>query len=269
MPAKSQTVNQLPHYSATNRDSRIGFVDRLRKMVADTGGQRAFAALVGVSQRAVSLWLEKTEPGRDRLAAIANQTGVSLDWLVTGRGPKFFSDVPPGYVAIDFYDLVKSGGYLNTLGGPDRLLIFDRSLLALDADENANLLALYLLPGETSESIVTASDFVIVDRGARDLIPASPSAVAEEERYRGGSIDLGILCATIEKGHAQTWIVRWGNKPKPMVIFESIGGSDKKRRRFERDEEMAVINILGPVRFRAAFIRPQIIQAAKQRGERQ
>jgi hypothetical protein len=234
--------------------SRAAFVARLRVLVDEAGGQRSFAAGIA-SQGTVNLWLHDSEPGRDKLAAIATATGVSLDWLIAGRGLKYFADIPSGYIAIDFYDLVKSGGYLNTLDGPDRALIFDRSLLALDADEKANLLALYLLPGETAESIVSATDFVIVDRGARDLIPVSPSAIAEEERYRGASLDFGILCAAIEKGHAQTWIVRWGSKPKPIIIFESPVAK-KSQRRFERDEEMASINILGPVRFRASLIRP-------------
>jgi len=251
MPAKPQNIAQPE--PPTGHDSRVGFVDRLRSLVDSAGGQRAFAALAGVSQRAVSLWLQSTEPGRDRIAAIANATGVSLDWFILGRGPKKFSECPPGYIAIDFYDLVKSGGYLNTLGGPDRLLIFDRALLALGADEHANLLALYLLPGETAESIMTGSDFVIVDRGSRELIPVSPSAIAEEERWRGDSLNLGILCAMIEKGHVRTRVVRWAARPKPIVIFDAAGR--EKKRRFERDEEMAGINILGPVRLRAGIIR--------------
>jgi transcriptional regulator with XRE-family HTH domain len=259
---KSDSISDTLVQPASNQSrlahaERRAFTVRLRQLVDESGSKSAFAGFAGVTQRSVRLWLERAEPTREKLAAIAKATGVSLDWLISGRGPKMYSECPPGYIALDFYDLVKSRGYLNALGGPDRTLLFDRALLALDADEHANLLALYLLPDDYAESIVTASDFVIVDRGARDLIPSSPSAIAEEERYRTGPLGFAVLCAVIEKGRAQTWIIGWATKPKPAIIFESIG-PEKKQRRFESDEEMAAINILGPVRFRAGLIRPPL-----------
>ncbi|MGC1382820.1 MAG: helix-turn-helix domain-containing protein [Candidatus Acidiferrales bacterium] len=232
------------------------FVTRLRALVGEAGGQRSFAKGVA-SQGTVNLWLHDSEPRRDKLAAIATATGVSLDWLIAGRGPKHFSDVPPGYIAIDFYDLVKSNGYLKTLGGPDRELIFDRRLLALEMNERANLLALYLPIGDDAESILTATDFVIVDRGARDLIPVAPSQVAEEDQFKRSSLDTGILSVVIEKGRVQTPIIRWGKdaKSRSLIIFDGAS-AEGKRRRFERDEEIAGITILGPIRFRAGMIRP-------------
>ena len=234
------------------------FRQRLRELVEDAGSVAAIAAMARVSEGAVRMWLSGVEPTREKLAAISHETGISLDWLIVGRGPKHFSDAPPGYVTIDFYDLVKSGGYLKTLGGPDRELIFDRTLLALDMKERANLLALYLPIGATAtESILTATDFIIVDRGARDLIPVAPSEVAEEDRFRGSNLDAGVLAGVIEKGRVQTPIIRWGKdtKSRPLIIFEGAS-AEGKRRRFDRDEEIAGITILGPVRFRAGLIRP-------------
>ena len=67
--------------------SHPDFVARLRGLVDEAGGQRSFAARAGVSQGTVNLWLRDSEPGRDKLAAIAKATGVSLDWLVSGCGP--------------------------------------------------------------------------------------------------------------------------------------------------------------------------------------
>jgi hypothetical protein len=246
---------QLERASVRLADAK--FRQRLRELVEDAGSVAAIAAMARVSEGAVRSWLSGVEPTREKLAAISRETGIGLDWLIVGRGPRHFSDVPPGYIAIDFYDLVKSDGYLKTLDGPDRELIFDRALLALDMDEKANLLALYLPIGKAAESILTATDFVIVNRGARDLIPGAPSQVAEEEPYRRSNLDVGILCVVIEKGRVQTPIVRWGkdSKSRSVIIFDDAEG---KRRRFERNEEIAGITILGPVRFRAGLIRPPL-----------
>jgi Bacteriophage CI repressor helix-turn-helix domain len=254
----------------SKQGTHADFAIRLKQLVDGAGSARAFAAQASVSEGAVGTWLSRVEPTREKLAAIATKTGVSLDWLIVGRGPKYFSDVPPGYIAIDFYDLVKSGGYLNTLGGPDRLIIFDRALLALGADEHANLLALYLppiyvLPSGEVDTILTATDFVIVDRGAREMIPGSPSWLAEDKRFWSWP-SAGDFCAIIEKGHVETLIVRWSIKPKPIIIFEVPGA--KKERRFERDDQMAGITILGPVRFRAGLIRSPSEKIKDQEGHK-
>jgi len=238
-------MTEKPQPSRMNTDSRRAFVARLKALVDDAGGQRAFASRVGVSQSAVNLWLRDSEPRRDNLAAIAKAMAVSLDWLVSGQP----------YISIDFYNLVKSGGYLNTLGGPDRQIVFDRGLLTLSESEKPNLLALYLPP--TAESIIAANDFLIVDRGAGRDFPVAPSAVAEDARFRGASLDIGVLSVVIEKGRVGTPVIRWGRdakSKKPLIIFER--DKQSKSRRFERDDEMAGITILGPVRFRAGLIRP-------------
>jgi phage repressor protein C with HTH and peptisase S24 domain len=52
---------------------------------------------MGVSPSAFRKWLKgEAEPSRERLVALANATGVSIAWLVTGEGPEPDFVAPPG-----------------------------------------------------------------------------------------------------------------------------------------------------------------------------
>jgi hypothetical protein len=80
--------------------------------------------------------------------------------------------------------------YLKTLGGPDRELIFDRALLALDMDEKANLLARYLPIGDAEQSILTFGQ-------------------TSENRLRQGSADLQTLQGTGPPGPPGAISTHW------------------------------------------------------------
>lgn len=63
-----------------------GFPQRLRTAIGDTS-IRAFARACGLSDAAVRQYLAgQSEPTRPVLLAMARETGVSLEWLLTGRG---------------------------------------------------------------------------------------------------------------------------------------------------------------------------------------
>lgn len=64
------------------------FRDRLRLLVQDLAkSNRAFARRCGIAPSRLSEWLAGEQlPGLERLGRIAEQTGVSLDWLLSGVG---------------------------------------------------------------------------------------------------------------------------------------------------------------------------------------
>jgi hypothetical protein len=205
--------------------SRQAFTARLLQLVDEAGSKSGFAGLAGVTQRSVRLWIEGGEPGRDRLAAIAEKTGVSLDWLVAGRGPKYFSDVPRGYIAVRFVDFRK-GAEIGALFSTDKYLLLPSYLFDLaEADfathleprtidgTKMNLMAL-LLPSETPDSEL--SDFVVFD-----LIKEGGSAPPE-----------GTLCVILDDRNIRIRAAR-----------SSAGASDMFG------------PILGPVIFRGSIIR--------------
>lgn len=62
------------------------FPERIAHLAKTHGSASALARLINVSPGAVLKWLEGTEPTRDKVAALALATGVSVEWLVLGIG---------------------------------------------------------------------------------------------------------------------------------------------------------------------------------------
>ncbi|MGG6296287.1 helix-turn-helix domain-containing protein [Leptolyngbya sp. AN02str] len=63
-----------------------GFVSRLKLLIAQFGSARAFARECSVSESAIRKWKDGiSEPTRDKLIAMADAAGVSVEWLATGQ----------------------------------------------------------------------------------------------------------------------------------------------------------------------------------------
>lgn len=67
--------------------------------------QKAAGKLIGKSQNAGFKWKHGELPERKNLAAIALKLGVAVEWLETGRGPKFVPD-PQDPVSLEIFRLV-------------------------------------------------------------------------------------------------------------------------------------------------------------------
>jgi transcriptional regulator with XRE-family HTH domain len=178
-------------------DAHSQFAQRLEELVAGAGSAAALAAQARVSEGAVRMWLSRVEPTREKLAAIAKETGVSLDWLISGRGPKFFSECPPGHIAIRFADLTKAegveiGAFLlteNYIFLPTLLLGIDESGFATHREPRVidrrqiDPMAL-LLPPEIPDS---AADFVVFNfskEGASPPPEGSLCVTLDERRIK-------------------------------------------------------------------------------------
>ena len=208
--------------------SRRAFTVRLQQLVNESGSKNAFAGLAGVTQRTVRLWMEGGEPGRDSLAAIAQATGVSLDWLIAGRGRKIYSEYPAGYIPMPFVDLRKSKGILTgSFLSTDKRVFVHASLLDLTEGDFATRLeprvidrgkidprALLLPPSERDSD---AADFIVFDLTKEDAEPPAE----------------GVLCVVIlDKGKVEVRPAR-----SSTGITNMFGP------------------ILGPVIFRGAIVR--------------
>ncbi len=64
------------------------FLSRLTHIIGDKK-PFAWAAGVGINKATFSrIWNEGVPPKANHLAAIAQSTGISIDWLLTGEGPE-------------------------------------------------------------------------------------------------------------------------------------------------------------------------------------
>jgi hypothetical protein len=69
-----------------------GFAVRLREVVTDYGSASTLAKIIERSEGAVRKWLRgESEPNVTDLRALCEETRTSLDWLVTGRGPRQYA----------------------------------------------------------------------------------------------------------------------------------------------------------------------------------
>ena len=170
------------------------------------------------------MWLSRVEPTREPLAAIAKATGVTLDWLIAGRGPKVWSECPPGYTAMRFADLRESKGVASRpFFSVEQFIFLPLSLLGVPESELDRIdpMAL-LLPPETPDS--DAADFVVFDLTKEHASPP----------------ELPFLCVSLDKG-----------KVKVRPARSSAGLTDMFG------------PILGPVIFRGSIVRSSVVQKAK------
>ena len=80
-----------------------GFAARLREVIDAYGSASSLAKAIERSEGAVRKWLRgESEPNVTDLRSVCDQTGTSIDWLVTGRGQRQvlaagIRDAPPPY----------------------------------------------------------------------------------------------------------------------------------------------------------------------------
>jgi transcriptional regulator with XRE-family HTH domain len=71
------------------RQESGGFAARLREVIDAYGSASGLAKAIERSEGAVRKWLRgESEPNVTDLRSVCDQTGTSIDWLVTGRGQR-------------------------------------------------------------------------------------------------------------------------------------------------------------------------------------
>jgi transcriptional regulator with XRE-family HTH domain len=71
------------------RQESSGFAARLREVIDAYGSASGLAKAIERSEGAVRKWLRgESEPNVTDLRAVCEQTGTSIEWLVTGRGTR-------------------------------------------------------------------------------------------------------------------------------------------------------------------------------------
>src|ERR1700752_5086602 len=71
------------------RQENSGFAARLREVIDAYGSASGLAKGIERSEGAVRKWLRgESEPNVTDLRSVCEQTGTSVEWLVTGRGQR-------------------------------------------------------------------------------------------------------------------------------------------------------------------------------------
>jgi phage repressor protein C with HTH and peptisase S24 domain len=84
------------------------FAGRLREAIASYNSTSEAARRTGCSESALRKWLDgKSEPTRKNLVSLAEATGVNVEWLATGTGPKYREGRP---AAVEHLPIGRQGG---------------------------------------------------------------------------------------------------------------------------------------------------------------
>jgi hypothetical protein len=92
MPSWRQKIAEhVPHVKSgkTPRRKPVGdhhFIKRLESLIHAAGGRTELEQAAALKRDSLRTYLRGSEPTRPVLAKLASATGVSVDWLATGRG---------------------------------------------------------------------------------------------------------------------------------------------------------------------------------------
>jgi len=145
----------------------MDFKDRLRELCDGYGSLRSFSRLIGVSDTAVGRWLKGGDVTLSNLKVIARECGLELEWLATGRGPKFASAEAFGeFSLIPRFDVQASAGFGQDISTEDKLedVPFKTQWLH-DRHLQPNQLALVEVTGDSMESTLFNRDLILFDMG--------------------------------------------------------------------------------------------------------
>ncbi len=140
------------------------FAKRIIELITEFKTVANLARACGLSESVLRKYRDKlSEPSRDNLVKIALNTGVTLEWLATGYGPKYHDDVRAVSDNIGTYK-VSTAGYDKILDDVYQAVfelesVLKNNELTIDSPENkAKLVAmcvdhLYKRPVDASEPV--------------------------------------------------------------------------------------------------------------------
>lgn len=151
-------------------ESTDPFHERLQKLVQIAGSANALAKRSGISQSGIQRYMKGGEPTRKMLITLAECTGVSLLWLMTGEGGELASQPAAqgsdndAYAYVPLYDARCSAGNGAWNEGAKiwTHLAFTRYSLQRKGLNPANLSAIQV-NGDSMEPLLDDGDTVLID----------------------------------------------------------------------------------------------------------
>jgi len=154
------------------------FRERLEYLIKLISGEKAgaFAAKCGLPSSTISNYRRnKAIPTIDKVARIAQATGVSLDWLILGEGPPFRGDEE--FVYVPRVDVrLGAGGEAEVFDAePKEVYAFRRDWLLQRG--NPKDMRLAKVVGDSMEPTLKEGDLVLVDLSQKEIIQGQIYAV--------------------------------------------------------------------------------------------
>ena len=152
------------------RLSKPDFAERLTALAKQKGGTAALAQSAGISKRTLEKWLSgETQPKADALKKIAKETGVDLNWLITGEGSPEGGSSSTDLVFVPQLPVRASAGAGAVVEQeqPAAMLAFSRRWLREHgvSPSHASVITVW---GDSMEPTLRDGDLVLVDTGQNE-----------------------------------------------------------------------------------------------------
>ena len=144
-----------------------GLKERLKEAIQRAESANALAKKIGVSRSALGYWLSgEREPKVEALAKIAKETGVDLNWLITGEGSPDGGSSSTDLVFVPQLPVRASAGAGAVVEQeqPAAMLAFSRRWLREHgvSPSHASVITVW---GDSMEPTLRDGDLVLVDTG--------------------------------------------------------------------------------------------------------
>lgn len=214
----------------------------------------AWASRVGISKGAFTrIWKEGTMPGAELLQRIAASKGVSIDWLLLGRGQPFAAapfnapvhvlrgeELRPAaepaaepasdaqFVGIPLYRLHAAAGHGPAVGqdATADVIAFKREWIRRELHCEPQDLYMLYVEGESMEPVLRSRDIVLVDRRNAEKIPQDGIYVV---RLNGSllvkrvqRLPGGVLRVTSENASYEPFTVKLSDPAVPFIVIGRI-----------------------------------------------
>ena len=168
--------------------SELQFSDRLKQLISDDS-VNSFALKCGLKEGVIRKYLTGSIPGIDKVSAIANAAGVSLEWLIDGHGEMLRHDMvqnKEGFISIPFYDahLAAGAGSFNDSENIISNIQIDKIFFkSLARTVNSKGLAFLEVNGDSMSPTIANGDTVLVDLKEKNIREGIMAFVFEGDAY--------------------------------------------------------------------------------------
>lgn len=149
------------------------FADRLKELIGQQPANR-FAREVDIGESLLRKYLAGATPGIDKVAQIAESTGTSVEWLVSGRGPVRSADQSSVMAELTFVERldVEASAGNGALVDNEQALDFVAFQTRWLRRKGINPAAVRLLNirGDSMEPTIRDGDIALVDTSIDDII---------------------------------------------------------------------------------------------------
>jgi phage repressor protein C with HTH and peptisase S24 domain len=145
-------------------NNSVDSIDRLKE-IHNAANNKQLADALSISRSTVQNWKDRNVTPYKEICDAALNMGVSLEWLLTGKGEKMDSTNTTRLLSVPHYAIQASagGGALVEAEPIEQHLTLSREWLAREGIASKELIGIYA-KGDSMEPTITSGDSLLIDK---------------------------------------------------------------------------------------------------------